>query len=131
MKYTKQQIEGNILELILEKANHAVKSLEENLMYWITTDTEKYEDIIKLTVGIIQQTREEIFAKYGVKSQKFGEIEYKENSTQEEELWDRVAEAFRQWSYQWDYYMMTNKNKPISIEQLVFHLSQLYKISSK
>ena len=131
MKYTKQQIEGNVLELILEKANHSVKPLEENLMYWITTDPEKYADIIKLTVGIMQQTREEILAKYGVKSQKFGEIEYKENSTQEEELWNRVAEAFRQWSYQWDYYMMTNKNKPISIEQLVFHLSQLYKISSK
>ena len=131
MEYTKKQIEGNVLELILEKANHSVKPLEENLMYWITTDPEKYADIIKLTVGIMQQTREEILAKYGVKSQKFGEIEYKENSTQEEELWNRVAEAFRQWSYQWDYYMMTNKSKPISIEQLVFHLSQLYKISSK
>ena len=131
MEYTEKQIEGNVLELILEKANHSVKPLEENLMYWITTDPEKYADIIKLTVGIMQQTREEILAKYGVKSQKFGEIEYKENSTQEEELWNRVAEAFRQWSYQWDYYMMTNKSKPISIEQLVFHLSQLYKISSK
>jgi len=129
MKYTKQQIEGNTLQLILEKVNSVVKPLEEDLIKIMSESG--YSDLIEIGIEKIIKTREETFAKYGVKSQKFGEIEYKENSTQEEELWNRVAEAFRQWSYQWDYYMMTNKNKPISIEQLVFHLSQLYKISSK
>ena len=131
MEYTKQQIEGNILELILEKVNSSVKPLEENLMYLIAKDTDKYAGIIKLTVETIQQIREETFAKYGVKSQRFEEIKYKEDSAQDEELWGRVAEGFRQWSHQWDYYMMTNNNKPVSIEQLVFHFSQLYKLSKK
>lgn len=42
-----------------------------------------------------------------------------ENLVSENELWGRITEGFRQWNHQWDYYMMTNKNKPINIEKCI------------
>ena len=131
MEYTKQQIEGNILELILEKVNSSIKPLEENLVYFINKDPDEYADIIKLTVEVIQKTREEVFSKYGVKPRRFEVDNNCENLVSENELCGRITEGFRQWNHQWDYYMMTNKNKPINIEKLIYHFSQLYKISNR
>lgn len=67
MEYTKQQIEGNVLELILEKVNSLIKPLEENLVYFINKDTDEYADIIKLTVEVIRKLEKKCFSKYGVK----------------------------------------------------------------
>lgn len=72
MEYTKEQIEGSTLQLILDKVNSVVKPLEEDLIKLVSDSNDS--DLIKIGIDKIIKTREETFAMYGVKPQRLRKI---------------------------------------------------------
>ena len=75
MEYTKQQIEGNVLQLIHEKVEGSMKDLNNHLVWLISSDS-LHQELIPSFVESMIKTRENLYAKYGVTAKRFGEIKY-------------------------------------------------------
>ena len=77
MEYTKQQIEGNVLQLIHEKVEGSIRDLNNHLVWLISSDS-LHQELIPSFVESMMKTRENLYAKYGVTAKRFGEIKYGE-----------------------------------------------------
>lgn len=77
MEYTKQQIEGNVLQLIHEKVEGSMQDLNNHLVWLISSDP-LHQELIPSFVESMIKTREDLYARYGVVAQRFGEIKDKE-----------------------------------------------------
>ena len=77
MEYTKEQIEGNLLQLIHEKVEGSMKDLNNHLVWLISSDS-LHQELIPSFVESMMKTREDLYARYGVAAQRFGEIKDKE-----------------------------------------------------
>ena len=75
MEYTKEQIEGNLLQLIHEKVDGSMKDLNNHLVWLISSDS-SHQELIPSFVESMMKTREDLYAKYGVTAKRFGEIKY-------------------------------------------------------
>ena len=75
MEYTKQQIEGNVLQLIHEKVEGSMQDLNNHLVWLISSDP-LHQELIPSFVESMMKTREDSYARYGVTAKRFGEIKY-------------------------------------------------------
>ena len=65
MEYTKQQIEGNVLQLIHEKVEGSMLDLNNHLVWLISSDP-LHQELITSFVESMMKTREDLYARYGV-----------------------------------------------------------------
>ena len=77
MEYTEQQIEGNLLQLIHEKVEGSMQDLNNHLVWLISSDS-LHQELIPSFVESMMKAREDLYARYGVAAQRFGEIKDKE-----------------------------------------------------
>ena len=73
MEYTKEQIEGNLLQLIHEKVEGSMKDLNNHLVWLISSDS-LHQELIPSFIESMMKTREDLYARYGVTAKRFGEI---------------------------------------------------------
>ena len=75
MEYTEHQIEGNVLQLIHEKVEGSMQDLNNHLVWLISSDS-LHQELIPSFVESMMKTREDLYARYGVTTKRFGEIKY-------------------------------------------------------
>ena len=82
MEYTEQQIEGNVLQLIHEKVEDSMKDLNNHLVWLISSDS-LHRELIPSFVESMMKAREDLYARYGVKPVRFGNIYNKEDKVRD------------------------------------------------
>jgi len=71
--YSKEEVDGNIMQLISEKVENSIKEQQE-LLCWLLSADQKHQELIPLVVESMQECRKDLYAKYGVHPVRLGEI---------------------------------------------------------